>query len=128
LDLAAGWVVVQLKLPGADGPLASSLALDGEDDLPYPPLFLGTADKGRKFDGKPQFRYLPSRMRNLRLNLFGAAPALSAIQLIVWELGPLSFLFYLVLRAPWVPLGWVLRSRDGGLKLRMFRATYLLQS
>ena len=128
LDLAAGWVVVQLKLPGADGPVASSLALDGEDDLPYPALFLGAADKGRKFDGKPQFRYLPSRMRNLRLNLFGAAPAPSAVQLIVWELGPLSFLFYLVLRTPRVPLGWVLRSGDGGLKLQVFRATYQLQS
>jgi O-antigen biosynthesis protein len=29
---------------------------------------------------------------------------------------------------PRVPLDWMRRSRDGGLKLRMFRATYLLQS
>jgi GT2 family glycosyltransferase len=127
LDLAAGWVVVQLKLSGVDGPVASSLALDGEDDLPYPPLFLGAADKGRKFDGRPQFRYLPSRMRTPRLSVFGVAPAPSVIRVIVWELGPLSFLFYLLLRVPYVPLGWVL-SRDGGLKLQMFRATYLLQS
>jgi GT2 family glycosyltransferase len=128
LDLAAGWIVVQLKLPGIDGPVASSLALDGEDGLPYPTLFLGAADKGCKFDGKPQFRYLPSRMRNPRLSVFGAAPALSVIQVIVWELGPLSFLFYLLLRVPHVPLGWVLRSPEGGLKLQMFRATFLLQS
>jgi GT2 family glycosyltransferase len=128
LDLAAGWVVVQLKLPGASGPVASSLALDGEDGLPYPPLFLGAADNGRKFAGKQQFRYLSSRMRNLRLNVFGAAPAISPGQLVVWELGPLSFLFYLLLRAPREPLGWVLRSRQGGLKLQMFRATFLLQS
>ena len=92
-ELAAGWVVVQLKLPGAGGPVASSLGLDGEDDLPYPPLFLGAADKGRNFDGEPQFRYLPSRMRNLRLSVFGAAPAPPTVQLIAWELGPLSFLF-----------------------------------
>ncbi|MBV9632743.1 MAG: glycosyltransferase [Xanthobacteraceae bacterium] len=128
MDLAAGWVVVQLKLPSVDGPVASSLALDGEDDLPYPPLFLGAADKGSKFVGKPQFRYLPARMRMARLSVFGAAPAASVIQAIVWELGPLSFLFYLLLRVPHVPLGWVLRSRSGGLKLQMFRATYLLQS
>jgi hypothetical protein len=127
-ELAAGWVVVQLKLPGAGGPVASSLGLDGEDDLPYPPLFLGAADKGRNFDGEPQFRYLPSRMRNLRLSVFGAAPAPPTVQLIAWELGPLSFLFYLMLRVPRVPLGWVLHSRGGGLKLQMFRATYLLQS
>jgi GT2 family glycosyltransferase len=128
LDLAAGWVVVQLKLPDVEGPVASSLALDGDDDLPYPPMFLGAADKGRKFDGKPQFRYLPARMRAPRLSVFGAAPAPSGMQAIVWELGPLSFLFYLLLRVPYVPLGWVLRSRDGGLKLQIFRATYLLQS
>ncbi len=128
LELAAGWVVVQLKLPGVDGPVASSLALDGDDDLPYPPLFLGAADKGSKFVGKPQFRYLPSRMRTPRLSVFGAAPAPSVIQAMVWELGPLSFLLYLLLRVPHVPLGWVLRSRSGGLKLQMFRATYLLQS
>ena len=127
-DLAAGWIVVRLKLPGVNGPVASSLALDGEDDLPYPPLFLGAADKGRKFDGEAQFRYLPSRMRNLGLNVFGTTPELSAVQLIVWELGPLSFLFYLMLRSPRVPLDWVLRNRGGGLKLQMFRATYLLQS
>jgi hypothetical protein len=128
LDLAAGWVVLQLWLPGVEGPVASSLALDGDDDLPYPPLFLGAADKGRKFNGKAQFRYLPSGVRNLGLNVFGAKPALSVVQLIVWELGSLSFLFYLMLRSPRVPLDWVLRSRDGGLKLQMFRATYLLQS
>jgi GT2 family glycosyltransferase len=67
-------------------------------------------------------------MRNHRVSVFGAAPALSVVQVTVWELGPLSFLFYLLLRVPHVPLGWVLRSRDGGLKLQMFRATYLLQS
>jgi GT2 family glycosyltransferase len=128
LDLAAGWIVVQFKLPSVEGPAACSLALHGEDDLPYPPLFLGSAAKGRKFDGKPQFRYLPSRMRTPRLSIFGAAPALSVIQVIVWELGPLSFLLYLLLRVPHVPLGWVLRSKDDGLKLQVFRATYLLQS
>jgi GT2 family glycosyltransferase len=128
LDLVAGWVVIRLKLPGVDGPVASSLALNGEDDLPYPPLFLGAADKGRKFDGVRQFRYLPSRMQNLRLNVFGAGSGLRTVELVAWELGPLSFLFYLMLRAPRVPLGWLLRRKDGGLKLQMFRATYLLQS
>ncbi len=120
--------MAQLKLPGAEGPVAASLALDGQDDLPYPPLFLGAADRGLKFDGKPQFRYLPSCMRNLRVNVFGASHEVSAVQLILWQLGPLSFLVYLLLRVPCVPLGWVLRRRSGGLKLQMFRATYRLQS
>jgi GT2 family glycosyltransferase len=128
LDLVAGWIVVQLKLPGLEGPTASCLALDGDDDLPYPTLFLGAADRGRKFNGAPQFRYLPSPMGNLRVSLFGAAPAPRSVQLIVWEFGPLSFLFYLVLRVPRVPLGWLLHSRNGGLKQQIFRATYLLQS
>jgi GT2 family glycosyltransferase len=127
-ELAAGWVVVELRLPGVDGPIASSLALDGEDDVSYPPLFLGAADKGRRFNGRPQFRYLPAPTRNLRLNIFGATAELRNVQLVVWQLGPLSFLIYLLLRATREPLGWLLRSRDGGLKLQMFRATYLLQS
>jgi hypothetical protein len=127
-DLPAGWAVVQLKLPGVEGPVAASLALDGEDSVSYPPLFLGAADKARKFNGHPQFRYIPALTRNFRLSLFGATAALPSVRLVVWQLGPLSFLLYLLLRAPQVPLGWVLRSRDGGLKLQAFRATYLLQS